>query len=341
MNSETYYEQLRQVLLKKRSGAETEEMIAFIQENAAESGLTEAEYLASLGTPEQVAFILCGEEEIPVQTKDSASHKNIPPIPEDEGSNEEEKFCEQKQDKLYTLPPLFENPDFTGIRKLKIAGGSMNMKVVPGPNPGVYSSASSSVLKVVRNNDKLKISTPEAGFMNFFRMKHQTIEVCVILPEGLSLEKTEAEIVSGKLSMENLSAKSMKINQVSANLTLSNCRAEKLKIETVSGNVNMTSSQTEYARISSVSGNLKLEDSRIEEAKISTVSGSLVLEADPVLPCRIEAAVSFIHAEEPFSASLTRETVGTTLDYRPAAAASSEGIKVETVSGIVKVKPLC
>ena len=338
MNAQDYYEQLREVLLEKRTEQETEEMIAFVKESALDSGEQEMDYLRSLGNPAEVALILCGEEKAPYSASGSRKSSGIvtpPPVPEaddervvseeeqdeapvsrTEQNQEKDPYTVQPEQNLF-LPDLYSQPDFSAIREIKITGESMQITVLTGANPGIYSNAGPGKLTVTPDGDRLKISTPEIGFMNFFKIRNTTFDTVLVLPESFSFRKLKVETVSGNLSIRNVSADTINIDQVSANLSMESCQAT-----------------------DSISGSISITDSTIADAKLSAVSGRILLDADPSVPCKVQTAASSIDADEPFSSSIIREVVGASLNYLPNGPLTSRGIRADTVSGRIEIRNL-
>lgn len=364
MNAQDYYEQLREVLLEKRTEQETEEMIAFVKESALDSGEQEMDYLRSLGNPAEVALILCGEEKAPYSasgSRKSSGKVTPPPVPEADDEDDERVVSEEEQDEApvsrteqnqekdpYTvqpeqnlfLPDLYSQPDFSAIREIKITGESMQITVLTGANPGIYSNAGPGKLTVTLDGDRLKISTPEIGFMNFFKIRNTTFDTVLVLPESFSFRKLKVETVSGNLSIRNVSADTINIDQVSANLSMESCQADKLKVDTVSGSVKISFCTAQKLRTDSISGSISITDSTIADAKLSAVSGRILLDADPSVPCKVQTAASSIDADEPFSSSITREVVGASLNYLPNGPLTSRGIRADTVSGRIEIRNL-
>lgn len=355
MNAQTYYQQLREALLARRTEQEADEMIAFVQGSAMDSGEFEEDYLNSLGRPEEVALILCGEEEAPFEQKSSkkvtpppirpvhlqqdtstTNHQSADPEPE----FREEYISEEDSFQLRELPPLFCEPDFSGIRKIRLDGDHLVAAILTGDHPGLYSTAASGTLEIKRDGDKLKITAPNEGFMHFFKLKTTTIELVLVLPQSSHFEKLSIDAVSGELNLHNLQFDTIHADQVSSNLMVSNCRMDKLKIDTVSGSVFIQNSAANRLRADSVSGSLELRTSLVEDAKISAVSGEILMEADPNLPCRVQSAISRIEAEAPFAAAIHREMVGQTMNYLPVSPVTSRGYCVETVSGTITIQNL-
>ena len=170
-----YYEQLKSRLLLRHSAEEVEDMIAYLQEAAEDSGLSDEDYLASLGPIEEVAAYFEGEE--PKETK-------TPPIP---------------------------NPDkaaaSTGFETLKnvlvsIPNGSLKLSC--SENPGIVCTEGENAINIRFEETKLVVSAKPQAKLGLFNRKYPNIALEIVLPDKCVLETLEVHTVNANADRKSV-----------------------------------------------------------------------------------------------------------------------------------------
>lgn len=203
--NKSYYEQLKSALLSRHSASEADEMIEYLQEAAQDSGLPEEEYLASLGTIEDVVSLF--EEN------------------ETTGSSEPAK------------DPIHSN--LNSIRKLLVSIPNGSLRLSGGTNPGISCTKGNEALNIRTEEDKLVISARPQSRTGLFKRKDPEIDLEIVLPDKRMLETLEIHTVNPTVSLHNMLAQSARFDTVNGDLKLSSCVLVDGKIDTVNGTIDL------------------------------------------------------------------------------------------------------
>ncbi|MEY8256688.1 hypothetical protein AAK706_03030 [Erysipelotrichaceae bacterium 66-17] len=203
--NKSYYEQLKSALLSRHSASEADEMIEYLQEAAQDSGLSEEEYLASLGTIEDVISLF--EEN------------------ETTGSSEPAK------------DPICS--DLNSIRKLLVSIPNGSLRLSGGTNPGITCTKGNEVLNIRAEEDKLVISARPQSRTGLFKRKDPEIDLEIVLPDKRMLETLEIHTVNTTVSLHNMLAQSARFDTVNGDIRFANANLGHIRFDTVNGTIDL------------------------------------------------------------------------------------------------------
>ncbi len=203
--NKSYYEQLKSALLSRHSASEADEMIEYLQEAAQDSGLPEEEYLASLGTIEDVVSLFEGNETT--------------------GSTKPAK------------DPV--RSDLNSIRKLLVSIPNGSLRLSGGTNPGITCTKGNEALNIRTEEDKLVISAKPQSRTGLFKRKYPEIDLEIVLPDKLMLETLEIHTVNTTVSLHNMLAQSARFDTVNGDIRFANANLGHIRFDTVNGTIDL------------------------------------------------------------------------------------------------------
>ncbi|WP_300924066.1 DUF4097 family beta strand repeat-containing protein [uncultured Dubosiella sp.] len=203
--NKSYYEQLKSALLSRHSASEADEMIEYLQEAAQDSGLSEEEYLASLGTIEDV-ISLFEENETTGSTKPAKD-----PV----------------------------RSDLNSIRKLLVSIPNGSLRLSGGTNPGITCTKGNEALNIRTEEDKLVISAKPQSRTGLFKRKYPEIDLEIVLPDKLMLETLEIHTVNTTVSLHNMLAQSARFDTVNGDIRFANANLGHIRFDTVNGTIDL------------------------------------------------------------------------------------------------------
>lgn len=133
-------------------------------------------------------------------------------------------------------------------------------------------------LRYYIKDGKITIKFRKSGsYFGIFR-KYKGKQLNISLPESLVLDDLDVELVSSKLTADDLLAQDIDIDGVSGSIELRNVSSDEISIEVVSGSVNV-SGKADELDIEGVSGSVDVEG-EFRKLDIGTVSGSIDADGD-------------------------------------------------------------
>ena len=264
--NKSYYEQLKSALLSRHSASEADEMIEYLQEAAQDSGLSEEEYLASLGTIEDVISLF--EEN------------------ETTGSSEPAK------------DPICS--DLNSIRKLLVSIPNGSLRLSGGTNPGITCTKGNEALNIRTEEDKLVISAKPQSRTGLFKRKYPEIDLEIVLPDKLMLETLEIHTVNTTVSLHNMLAQNARFDTVNGDLSIGESLFENTKASTVNGDIRFANANLGHIRFDTVNGDLKLSSCVLVDGKIDTVNGTIDLNMHTDASIKAETVCARITSDTDF-----------------------------------------
>lgn len=128
-------------------------------------------------------------------------------------------------------------------------------------------------LRYYIHDGKITIKFRKSGNIFGIFGKNKSKKLDISLPKSLELEDLDIDLVSSRLTVDDLSAADIDIDGVSGNIELKNVISDEISIEVVSGSVNVFGKAGELD-IDGVSGSVDVEG-EFKKLDIGTVSGSI------------------------------------------------------------------
>ncbi|WP_289220197.1 DUF4097 family beta strand repeat-containing protein [Ileibacterium valens] len=290
MNSEDYYRRIHEILNSHQiQENEIDDMIDFLKETAAESGMSEASFLHHLGTPEVIASDFLAQTQ-----RSQTSSLSVPPIPEDalssENGYEEKEDSEEWHEKSYSMDKdripemddhsdlphdvLYENnPGFTSLRKIDadLLHSEIQIDVSDAPRVEVYPDISQ--MNIHFHHDTLKIEQNAHMLMLPWNLKKKTIKI--YLPKEVMLDKVKIEGVNASIFARSLHANHVMLESVSGKMVLQDCEVEKLRASNVNGLIQIENTPYRKASIENVNGDIDMQVMMYHKIHAETVTGHI------------------------------------------------------------------
>lgn len=264
--NQSYYEELKARLLKNHTEDEVSEMIEYLQEAVEDSGLSEEEYLASLGTIGDVAALFEGKEVQSGPTENKAE----------------------------------AGKDFDGIAKLLISVPNGSVRVLRGTDPRIACTKGEEAVNIRHEQDKLIVSARPHPGRGFFRRKYPDIDLELVLPESVDLEKLEIHTVNTRTVLDRLCVHSTILDTVNGNVSAQECRFKSTRSSSVNGDLSFTGSDLGQISLDTVNGDLELKSCTVLEGKIDTVNGTVDLHINTDASIQAETVCAKISSDTDF-----------------------------------------
>lgn len=360
MKPEEYYLKIQTILEEKNlSQTEISEMIDFLKESAADSGIDEETWLESLGTPEQTAadFLILNQ---PSESRPStdARQPDLPPIP---GSKPDFK----KKESVERFGPIDEDHIPENYRREESA-----QEQTPEPEPGTnecsFRADEYSMDKDENPDGHVRIlfkDDPQFSGLNRVNIdlfnadlyigqsEHPRIElsgydrVLEIRFRNQTLKIDQGPNISflpirnKKLKITvwlplGLQLEKIKVDGVNASAIVEGIQAESLLADCVNGSFTASTVQVRKLKISNVNGRIHVTNSSFLKASADNVSGQIDLQVPADLRIHAETVSGHISADGILSPySYRKPLVGSELNYQPASPAGK--VKLSSVSGSI------
>ncbi|TGY67327.1 DUF4097 family beta strand repeat-containing protein [Dubosiella muris] len=266
-----YYEQLKSRLLLRHSAKEVKDMIAYLQEAAKDSGLSEEDYLASLGPIEEVAAYFEGEE--PKETK-------TPPIPNPDKAAASTGF-ETLESVLVSIP-----------------NGSLKLSC--SENPGIVCTEGENAINIRFEETKLVVSAKPQAKLGLFNRKYPNIALEIVLPDKCVLETLEVHTVNANAHLHHMLANRAAFETVNGDFTIGESSFGTTRASAVNGDIRFANANLGRVKIDTVNGDLALKACAVTEGKIDTVNGKLSLDMETDATIKAETVCAKIVSDTGF-----------------------------------------
>lgn len=372
MKIDDIYEEIRSILKEPEiSDEESGEMIDYLEENAAESGLDAEEYIRNLGSPEQVA------DDFMTESKRLREYRQdqLPPLPNIQKPEEKEITEEKLETEQYEYGPLSEDripenylkeeaeeqqnfeqggsDSFSGRKNDQTDDPFRKTRIEPvDHSQGAWYSISPDRFERLR---KIHVSLTN-GFCRIRTGNDTGVRILegeryisvTIKKDKIVIEQNPAAFLPFIRDRKGLieitvpdHAVFEKIHSDSVNMSFEGegLQAEKIHLETVNGSLILRDSAAEKISLSSTNGTLEASGCGFRKLSAESVNGQILLDADPAMKVIVETVSGKIIADEPFAMSIQKEIVGTNLRYSPQYFSESEKgkVSVQNVSGEIRI----
>ena len=257
---EKYFEELRKEL-ETRNAKDSQEILSYFEEivnDHHDNGESEESIIASLGSVEQLADIICEKQ----TTKEAIPHEQH-----------------------------LERRTFSGISKINIdvKAYDVTIEITDEENGWLeYNSSDDIYLDVNISNNKISIEEEDSstivntffakifslrdrgfqGYLHIYCPKDKMFDLCI-------------NTVSGDVKVKDVKCDEIEFESVSGDMKLQDVFSRDLNIDTVSGDFNSQKiTIIDTFKAQSVSGDFNINNLKCDEITIETVSGDVELSVD-------------------------------------------------------------
>lgn len=256
--NQSFYTQLKEILLKKHAPSEVDDMLEYLEEAARESGLPEEEYLASLGSVEEVASFFADTPQTNIESSETS--------------------CQE----------------ISAIKNLYLSIPNGTIEIRHGQTSNVNCTKGSEAINIRQEGDKLIIAAKPQK--SFFKKRYPEIDLVVCLADTLKV--CDLHTVNASLDISQIKAEEAKIESVNGSLNIGECKFEEAKISNVNGKICVRNAFLGKIKVETVNGKLALSACSVRKGKIDTVNGKIELNIHTNASIKISTVCAKIIADQ-------------------------------------------